>query len=336
MAKLHPLLRAKVPIDKARADAHEKWLKSVNYFFYSEKLTADELTQQLADQFPALRGIASNHTGLYVVEAETFTLFGWLLTGPAGVVVVFNVLLNDDLYSRIDSDDLKTRVGRLTHENRYGEIHKEWFALNRDQGSKRLRKIVTTGTIVPPTDFGPLKQEGDPLPPPPPPAPDLGGPPPPSTADAVDGPLPGLLDAQVEVDEDRENVHRLWSAGVSFAVFGPVDPFDLVAWVRDRFPEMRGRVEGDLFLVDEPTFQIGANMLTAEHGSAALFTVRPGGQVDMARFSRVFDFPNSIDDKSNQCKVDLVNKGFTDNRQLIDIVINGDLAPAEVFRGIAL
>ncbi|MEL6982816.1 MAG: hypothetical protein AAFO29_10370, partial [Actinomycetota bacterium] len=104
-----------------------------------------------------------------------------------------------------------------------------------------------------------------------------------------------MLDARVEVDEVRLAAHRRWSAGLTCAIFGPVDPFDLVTSIADRFLALRGRVDGDRFVVGHHDAGASAVMVSADHGSAALFTIVPGGSLDRATFITWFDEPGPFD-----------------------------------------
>ncbi len=123
----------------------------------------------------------------------------------------------------------------------------------------------------------------------------------------------------------------MWSAGASLAVFGFGDPFDLVTFVQERFPLIRGTIDGDLFVIDRSTFLVGGHMLSADNGSAAMFTALPGGHVDMARFEQLAESHGFPDDDNQPFRARLVHNADTDDHDLIDIVVNGVVGDVRVF-----
>lgn len=156
-------------------------------------------------------------------------------------------------------------------------------------------------------------------------------------AHASDGTVPPvastpahLLDARVNVDDRRAAAHQLWSASVSVAVFGFVDPFDLVTFIADGLPRIQGCIKNDLFVVQEATFTIGAMMLSADHGSAALFTVLPGGRFDDVRLQQLFHSPWQHGNDGAACRTELVDTRAA-GQDVIDIVTRGHIGDVQVF-----
>lgn len=144
------------------------------------------------------------------------------------------------------------------------------------------------------------------------------------------GSLVTLLDVSVDLDEDRLATHRRWSAGLTGAVFGPVDPFDLVVVLADRFPALRGTIDDGLFIVDWETSALSAVMVSADRGSAAMFTA-PTGSIDRVRFAELFDAVTPFDQTAPAVQVELVDQAVATNEDLIAIVTSGVIGSALVF-----
>ena len=145
-----------------------------------------------------------------------------------------------------------------------------------------------------------------------------------------------LLDARVAVDEFRLATHELWASGLTGAIFGPVDPFDLVTAIADRFAAIRGRVEVDRFVVGDGATGPSAVMVSADHGSAAMFTTNPADASTRDRFVALFDPTDPFDETMPAVRVELVDRAMTSNQELAGIVTTGTIGSARVFDDLAM
>ncbi len=140
-----------------------------------------------------------------------------------------------------------------------------------------------------------------------------------------------LLEARVEVDERRLIAHRRWAAGLTGAIYGRVDPFDLVTAIADRFPTLRGRVDGERFTFGDAVPAPSAVMVSADHGSAAMFTTTSDDAMARGRFVELFHPTDPFDDTAPAVDVELVDGAITTNEDLISIVTTGVIGRALVF-----
>jgi len=115
------------------------------------------------------------------------------------------------------------------------------------------------------------------------------------------------------------------------AVHGSIDPFDLVTFIGEWLPQIRGSLDGPLFVVQAKEFAVGGVMLSADHGSAAMFTVLSGHGVGRDRFKEFFRFGCPAEARPQSFATTLVDQAGVDDQDLLGIVVNGVIGNIAVF-----